>query len=81
MLDVTVTHGRGFTRYAVDADNYPGRFESWTYADGRPPVYAVECTPARAGDIPADVLAALWGAMHAATGFVPFETSRYRGAS
>jgi len=72
MTAVTVHRASDYTRYCV----MPGFFESWTYADGRRPVYAIHCTPARAADIPTDVLTALWGAMHKETGFVPTETER-----
>lgn len=69
---VTVHRGEGYVRYCV----MPGFFEAWTYDDDRQPVYAEQCTPVRPGDLPADVLTALWVTMHDVAGFVPLETDR-----
>ena len=72
MTQITQTVGDGYVRYCA----MPGFNEAWTYEDGRRPVYAIQCTPARPRDIPSDALAALWIAMHETAGFVPYETDR-----
>ena len=72
--ETTLHRGNGYVRYCV----MPGFYESWTYDDGRRPVYAEQCTPRTAGQIPTDVLVQLWAAMNRETGFVPLETDRGR---
>jgi hypothetical protein len=69
---VTVHRGEGFVRYL----SMPGFYEAWTFADGRRPVYAEQCAPVRAGDIPTGVLVSLWDAMGRESGYVPTESDR-----
>lgn len=69
---VTVHRGEGYVRYCV----MPGFYEAWTYTDGRPPVYAIQCTPAQPRHIPADVLQHLWVAMHDVAGYIRTEDQR-----
>jgi len=44
MTQVTVHNGHGFTRYSL-TDTRGRLLEAWTYPDGRPNAYGVDCEP------------------------------------